>query len=74
MIVAFIFVWLEKKKCSNPDILLNLEKLNISDRLVLNGYTHHRVFHSHNEFAIGKCHVNGILMALNHSLVIAKED
>ena len=30
------------------------------DGLVLNGYTHHRVFHSHNEFARGKCHVNGI--------------
>ena len=30
------------------------------DGLVLNGYTHHRVFHSHNEFARGKSHVNGI--------------
>lgn len=30
------------------------------DGLVLNGYTHHRVFHSHDEFARGKCHVNGI--------------
>lgn len=30
------------------------------DGLVLNGYTHHRVFHSHNEFSRGKCHVNGI--------------
>ncbi|MFI3242520.1 MAG: IS1595 family transposase [Alphaproteobacteria bacterium] len=28
--------------------------------LVLNGYDHYRVFHSHNEFARGKCHVNGI--------------
>ena len=30
------------------------------DGLVLNGYTHHRVYHSHDEFARGKCHVNGI--------------
>jgi len=30
------------------------------DGLILNGYTHHRVYHSHNEFARGKCHVNGI--------------
>ena len=28
--------------------------------LILNGYDHYRVFHSHNEFARGKCHVNGI--------------
>jgi transposase-like protein len=26
----------------------------------LNGYDHYRVFHSQNEFARGKCHVNGI--------------
>ena len=30
------------------------------DGLILNGYNHYRVFHSHNEFARGKCHVNGI--------------
>lgn len=30
------------------------------DGLVLNGYDHYRVFHSHNEFARGKSHVNGI--------------
>ena len=30
------------------------------DSLILNGYQHYRVFHSHNEFARGKCHVNGI--------------
>ena len=30
------------------------------DGLILNGYDHHRVFHSHNEFARGKCHVNGV--------------
>ena len=30
------------------------------DGLILNGYKHYRVFHSHNEFARGKSHVNGI--------------
>jgi len=30
------------------------------DGLILNGYDHYRVFHSHNEFARGKSHVNGI--------------
>jgi transposase len=30
------------------------------DGLVLNGYTHYRIYHSHNEFARGKNHVNGI--------------
>jgi len=30
------------------------------DSLILNGYDHYRVYHSHNEFARGKCHVNGI--------------
>ena len=30
------------------------------DGLVLNGYEHYRVFHSENEFARGKGHVNGI--------------
>lgn len=30
------------------------------DGLILNGYTHHRVHHSHNEFARGKNHINGI--------------
>ena len=28
--------------------------------LILNGYDHHQVFHSKDEFARGKCHVNGI--------------
>ena len=28
--------------------------------LIVNGYDHYRVFHSHNEFARGKSHVNGI--------------
>ena len=30
------------------------------DSLILNGYNHHRVYHSHNEFARGKSHINGI--------------
>jgi transposase-like protein len=30
------------------------------DGPVLNGYDHYRVFHSSNEFARGKSHVNGI--------------
>ena len=30
------------------------------DVLILNGYDHYRVFHSRNEFACGKSHVNGI--------------
>ena len=30
------------------------------DGLILNGYKHYRVYHSHNEFARGKSHINGI--------------
>ena len=30
------------------------------DSLILNGYDHYRIFHSHNEFARGKNYVNGI--------------
>jgi len=30
------------------------------DGLILNGYDHYRVFHSHDEFVRGKSHVNGI--------------
>jgi transposase len=30
------------------------------DGLILNGYEHYRVYHSHDEFVRGKCHVNGI--------------
>ncbi len=33
---------------------------NAYDGLILNGYDHYRVFHSENEFARGKYHVNGI--------------
>ncbi len=34
--------------------------LRAYDGLILNGYNHYRVHHSYNEFARGKCHVNGI--------------
>lgn len=30
------------------------------DGLILNGYDHYRVYHSKNEFARGKSHINGI--------------
>ena len=30
------------------------------DGLILNGYDHYRVYHSKDEFARGKCHVNGV--------------
>jgi transposase-like protein len=30
------------------------------DGLILNGYDHYRVYHSHDEFARGKSHVNGV--------------
>jgi transposase len=39
---------------------INTDGWKAYDGLILNGYTHHRVFHSKNEFARGKCHVNGI--------------
>jgi transposase len=39
---------------------INTDGWKAYDGLVLNGYQHYRVFHSHNEFARGKCHVNGI--------------
>ena len=41
-------------------ITVNTDGWRAYDGLVLNGYDHYRVFHSHNEFARGKCHVNGI--------------
>ena len=30
------------------------------DGIILNGYEHYRVYHSHDEFVRGKSHVNGI--------------
>ena len=40
--------------------VVNTDGWRAYDGLILNGYEHYRVFHSHNEFARGKCHVNGI--------------
>ena len=60
------------KNCSRDQLLpiiqgkilegstINTDGWRAYDGLILNGYTHHRVFHSHNEFARGKSHVNGI--------------
>jgi len=39
---------------------INTDGWKAYDGLILNGYSHHRVFHSKNEFARGKNHVNGI--------------
>lgn len=41
-------------------LTINTDGWKAYDGLILNGYTHHRVFRSHNEFARGKNHVNGI--------------
>ena len=30
------------------------------DSLIINGYNHYRIYHSHNEFARGKNHINGM--------------
>jgi transposase-like protein len=60
------------KKCSKQEIMpiiqgKILESSTIYsdgwkayDGLVLNGYEHYRIYHSHDEFARGKNHVNGI--------------
>jgi hypothetical protein len=47
---------------SNPGrcSTINIDGWKAYDGLILNGYDHYRVFHSNNEFARGKCHVNGI--------------
>lgn len=60
------------KNCSREELMpiiqgkilegstINTDGWKAYDGLILNGYEHYRVFHSHNEFARGKCHVNGI--------------
>ena len=60
------------KNCSKAELMpiiqgkilegstINTDGWKAYDGLVLNGYDHYRVFHSHNEFARGKSHVNGI--------------
>jgi transposase-like protein len=47
--------------------IINTDDWKAYDGLILNGYTHHRVFHSQNEFARGKNHVNGIESFWNYS-------
>ena len=42
------------------DSTIHTDRWRTYDELILNGYDHYRVFHSHDEFARGKCHVNGI--------------
>ena len=39
---------------------INTDGWKAYDGLILNGYNHYRVYHSHNEFVRGKNHVNGI--------------
>ena len=39
---------------------IHIDDWKAYDDLILNGYTHYRVYHSVNEFAHGKSHVNGI--------------
>ena len=59
-------------KCSKEELLpiiqgkilegctIHTDGWKAHDGLILNGYTHYRVFHHENEFARGKSHVNGI--------------
>ena len=39
---------------------INTDGWKAYDGLVINGYNHYCVFYSHDEFARGKCHINGI--------------
>ena len=60
------------KNCSRAELMpiiqgkilegstINTDGWKAYDGLILNGYSHHRVYHSHNEFVRGKNHVNGI--------------
>ena len=60
------------KKCSRKELMpviqgkilegstIHSDGWKAYDGLILNGYDHYRVFHSKNEFARGKSHVNGI--------------
>ena len=59
-------------RCSREDLLpiiqgkilegstIHTDGWKAYDGLILNGYTHYRVFHHENEFVRGKSHVNGI--------------
>ena len=39
---------------------INTDRKKAYDSLVINGYDHYRVYHSYYEFAVGKCHINGM--------------
>jgi transposase-like protein len=39
---------------------INSDRWKAYDSLVIEGYEHHRVNHGKNEFARGKCHINGL--------------
>lgn len=43
-----------------PGATINSDKWKAYDSLVIHGYEHHRVHHGANEFARGKCHINGL--------------
>ena len=40
--------------------IINTDGWKAYDGLITSGYKHYRVYHSHDEFVRGKCHVNGI--------------
>ena len=42
------------------DSIIHTDGWKAYDGLILNGYTHYRVYHHENEFVRGKSHVNGI--------------
>ena len=46
--------------CALEGSVIHTDGWKAYDGLILNGYDHYRVHHSENEFARGKCHVNGI--------------
>lgn len=60
------------KKCSRKELLpiiqgkilegstIHSDGWRAYDGLILNGYDHYRVYHSHDEFVRGKSHINGI--------------
>lgn len=46
--------------CALEGSVIHTDGWKAYDGLILNGYDHYRVHHSENEFARGRCHVNGI--------------
>ena len=67
--VVFIYV---VKNCKKEELIpiikgkilegstIHTDEWKAYDGLILNGYDHYRIYHSKNEFARGKIHVNGI--------------